>query len=373
MPFFQRERVTKMLKQYLSHNNFNRLSRVAIIIQLVSLPCFSQQDLSYERRISLLFTANKQIKTQKYRLPIESVSFASPDAISISLFGQWTSSAWGRAYNSLSTSNDLASINNSLSTEEQIESAIPQFYFMVGSMVLASIMSMDNVQWRTYAITAPVAGQYHFTARLKGQWAVKPANIVKLFSPTGACLLNETVVLGSDTTKHYYLNLTAGTHIFQVGLGSGSSYFATAGTLDDALLDDTQQRTWLIPTCLTQEFNILNFPDTLPAIGGSYHFEVPYTPMSDSRQLDPNGAITYTNIVAHPPKLNEFDTATRYEVIDPPLDGGPTAAGSYTIETIQSDATISGFTWNGSICGFNVLRNPNQTIGIEVVRTSVAP
>lgn len=188
--------------------------------------------------------------------------------------------------------------------------------------ILITIASVENTQSRNYFVYAPVAGIYTFDVSLPGDWDL-PCNMIKIYSidTQGVETLqwNYDHSLSSNQVIHQSVALPKGLCHINVSLGSGSVKFHTAGSLQQAMLNNPTAVSWTVPlTPVTiKQIGLSNY---LPSVGDTAAFSSDIVlPPTPSNILD--GSVTYSNI--HPiPAVFPYDQKNTLILID--IYGEPT-------------------------------------------------
>ncbi|GLH72668.1 hypothetical protein GETHLI_11700 [Geothrix limicola] len=199
---------------------------------------------------------------------------------------------------------------------------------------IANNLASYNTQYRYFTFFVPVDGRYTISVSLPGDPIIRPKNTLRLVSGNYNWSWIEN--LGGNTSKTFvFENLAAGPYIIEVGLGSTSTIFHSAGDLTQVQLDSSTERSWVNKVIIKSDsFDVRT---QLPTIGSTKQFAFPFLPVPvNTNVLD--GRVEYTNFEARHAFLNstyndiwtqkvgglcrwvEFPMAS--ETVEPFLSGG---------------------------------------------------
>lgn len=221
-------------------------------------------------------------------------------------------------------------------------------------------VTSENVYVRNYVFVVPVEGNYTINYKLRGDSPFKPSNTISLLGPNGT-IMNETVVLGSDSDRAYNLHLLPGIYHTSVGLGSGSVNFYSAGSLNDVQLHDSTSRSWD-----TKDVSITiaggGLTGLLPAPGASVTKSLPFQPKPNANLLD--GSISYSNIrpgeVLISPPDDGFTQPDYNRFVTPYPAINMRYYQMWTRVAIGHEVGVS--TYNGQYFNFTIGRDADQII-----------
>lgn len=229
--------------------------------------------------------------------------------------------------------------------------------------VCLTFASSSNAQSRDYFIFTPADALYALNISIPGD-IDKPCSMIKVFSidSNGVATqkYNEEIVTSSSMNFDRRISLPKGLCRINISLGSGSVKFHTAGTLNQAMLDNPTTVSWVVSgaPATVGSFNMLNY---LPNVGDSVDITLPYSPAPRPSNML-NGSVTYANIrtmpAILPPDMTNADL--RIDIYGEPTEEQLALLGSWPQLNLKV-ATVGDpvMTSNGGVWRFT--RLPDYT------------